>query len=102
MRLERNQLSVRLGEQIYRFGRVGFAMREFIDATAGPMDPIVIMAFAGIAPIRDVDSAILPCDQIHPAKPRIGYEAEVGSTLADIASPLSLQEIAIDAEAVQV
>ena len=60
------------------------------------------MAFAGIAPVRNVDTAIGAGDKVHTSKPRVGHEAKVRSTLANITRPLPLEKIAVDSESMQI
>ena len=77
-------------------------MRQFVYPTARSMDPIVIVTFPGIAPIGNIDAAVLARHQVHTSKKGIPEEAMVRCTTADITRILSLDTIAVDSQAVQI
>ena len=66
------------------------------------IDDLVVVAFAGIGPVADVDAAVGAVCQRDAAEPRIVGEHEVPGVACHIGRTVALQNIMVDAAAVEV
>ena len=64
------------------------------------MDAVIIMTFANVGPIRDENAAIIPRQQIHPAKPRVVSLEDILAMMSDITRTASLDHIRVQTFAV--
>src|SRR5262249_44761826 len=77
-------------------------MRNSKHATGEPVDSIVLVTFARVAPVDNVHSAVGAVVEIHAAKPGVGCKGDVGLVAGDVAGTLALQSIDVDPAAVEI
>ena len=82
--------------------RPSFAVGDFIDAAAGAVDAVVLVAFSNVLPIEHVHAAVRAVAQLDATKPLVGGTHEVRRVLADVARALAMQRVLIHAQAVEV
>ena len=72
------------------------AIGHLVDATAAPMDPVVIVALAVVRPVQQVDPAIRAIAHFHPAIPRVVGLEKVLSVTGDVSGSLAFQHLHVD------
>src|SRR6476661_10159362 len=66
------------------------------------MDSVVLVAFARVAPVDEIDGAVGAVVEIDATEPLVFREGDVGLVAGDVAAPFALQAIDVDPPAVEV
>jgi hypothetical protein len=66
------------------------------------MDAVMVVTFAGIAPVADEDATVGRCDHVNAAEPRIREEKGIGIMARDKAAALAVELLNIQTPAMEI
>src|SRR5689334_3484409 len=95
MRVQLDQFTVTQFRQVAGARLLRCTARDLVDAAGCSMNAGSFMAFAGVAPIEDVDAAIGAVAEVDSAEPLIAEEEVVAAVLADISGATALKDLLI-------
>ena len=99
---ERDQSGVVEFGDIMHLGLGRLAVGDFVNAAAGAVDAVVVVAFADVGPVDEEDAAVGAVGEVEAAEPRVGGGEKIGGVLADVAGAVAFEEVRVHAAAVQV
>ena len=75
---------------------------ELVDSPRSPVDAVVVVALAGVAPVEHEDAAVGAIAQVDAAEPGVRGEVDVRLVAADVSAPAPFQPLDVEPPAVEI
>ena len=96
------QLFVGRRRHVHVLLRRRVAMHDLVDPPAGAMHAVVVVTFAQVRPVGEIDTAVRPVFQFDSAEPRLVGEQKIRLMPPRVARAVSFEPIVIDAPSMHV
>ena len=102
VREEHDEFGVGEFGNVADFRRGGLAVSDFVNAAAGAVNAVVLVAFTNVRPVEHEDAAVGAVAEIDAAEPRVGGREKIRRVFADVAAAAAFEAVHVGAEAVEI